>query len=71
MFVRTPCEFCVLVVSIRSPYDLCSQIIIKNRAAAGYPYGARTCLLRATVLQFLKICKSADYYEIVEATEIV
>ena len=41
----------------------------------GFPYGTRTMLpttcLRATVLRFLKICKSADYYKIVQATEIV
>ena len=30
----------------------------------------KTCLW-ATVLRFLKVCKSADYYTIVEATEIV
>ena len=37
---------------------------------AGSPYVARTTYLRATVLQFFKICKSADFYKIVEATEI-
>ena len=29
---------------------------------AGSPYGARSTCLRATVLRFLKISKSADYY---------
>ena len=45
------------------------------RIITGFLYGARTMLpttcLRATVLRFLKNCKSADYYKIVEATEIV
>ena len=35
------------------------------------PYGARSTCLRATVLQFLKICKSADYFKVVEAMMIV
>ena len=35
------------------------------------PYGALSTCLRATVLQFLKICKSADYYKVVEAMMIV
>ena len=35
------------------------------------PYGARSTCLQATVLRFLKICKSADYYKVVEAMMIV
>ena len=35
------------------------------------PYGARSTCLRATVLQFLKNCKSADYFKVVEAMVIV
>ena len=33
--------------------------------------GARMTFLRATVLRFPKICKSADNYKFVEAMEIV
>ena len=35
------------------------------------PYDTLSTCLRATVLQFLKICKSADYYKVVEAMMIV
>ena len=35
------------------------------------PVQCPTTCLRATVLRFLKICKSADYYKIEEAKDIV
>ena len=47
------------------------DIVFDRTIITGSPYSARTTFLRATVLRFLKICKSADYYKVVEATEIV
>ena len=46
----------------------------KNRdrsIIAGYPYGARMMPYDVSTVYDFKICNSADYYKIVEATEIV
>ena len=65
-----------LAVSLRSPNYFLS-IIYHNKSCgdrtiiAVSPYGACSTCLQVTVLRFLKICKSADYYKFVEAMMIV
>ena len=47
-----------------------TKSFVGRTSIVGFPYSARTtCLL--SYYCFLKKCKSADYYKIVEATEIV
>ena len=61
-----------LSVFLRSPCDALSANYYNKpfgdrTIIAGSLYGARTTCQRATVLRFLKICQSADYYKFVEA----
>ena len=65
---------------LRSPYDRRMIFFVPKLSLrscsdctviAGSSYGARTTCLRSKILGFLKNCNSADYYKVVQATELV
>ena len=75
MSVRSPYDF--FSEPLQSPYDHLMSPNYHTKSCgdgtiiAGSPYDATYDMSMGYALIFLKMCKSADYYKIVEATEII
>ena len=68
----TPCGLPTITVRLLSKYYKNREVTAK--IIAGSPYGARIMTYDESTgygLTIFKICNSADYYKIVEATKIV